>query len=68
MRYYSKEELATLRDFYNNLSVAWIAGGTIGPIFSSTIDISQRFFYTILGFIGGYVLLKLSLEISKQLK
>lgn len=67
MRNYTREELITLKDFYNNLSVAWFAGGIIGPMFS-TIDNSQKYIYNVIGLVIGFSLLKLALNISKSIK
>lgn len=66
MRKYSREELITLRDFYN-LSVAWFAGGIIGPMFS-TIDNNQKYIYNLIGLVIGFYLLNLALNISKSIK
>lgn len=59
--------MITLRDFYNNLSVAWFAGGIIGPMFS-TIDNNQKYIYNLIGLVIGFYLLNLALNISKSIK
>jgi len=63
----NKYELKTLNNFFTNLSVAWFTGGVIGPYFSK-IDIYQKLTYTLIGLIGGYLFIKIALEISRTLK
>lgn len=67
MRKYSKSQLKVLTDFFTNLSVAWFAGSFLSPQFF-ILNKNERIYYTLLGFIGTYFLLRIALLISKVIK